>query len=131
MSDQSRRSCGREQRLARGRQPLTSVDQRAEHLPCQGNWLDKLLQACKLTLSAYEEYLYKCRDGLAHRKRNLDLLKASEEKHTLEREVEERTKALRSDPSLYQPFKEVPEAVARLASSQPPRLRYFVLVARA
>ena len=97
----------------------------------KGNWLDKLLQAYKLTLSVYEEYLYKCRDGLALRKRNLDLLKAKEEEQTLKRDVEERTKALRSDPSLYQPFKEVPEAVAWLTSFQTPRLRYPVLVVHA
>ena len=82
-------------------------------------------------MSFCEEYLYNWRDGLARKKRNLDLRKAKEEEQPLKRDVEERAKALRSDTSLYQPFKEVPEAVARLASSQPPRLRYFVLVARA
>ena len=84
----------------------------------KGAWLDKLLRAYKLSLSVYEDYLYCCRDGVATRKRNLDLLKAKHEEQTLKREVENRTKLLRADTSLYQPFKEVPEAAAWLATFQ-------------
>ena len=46
------------------RQPAWTTAQSTYRV--KGNWLDKLLQAYKLTLSVYEECLYKCRDGLAH-----------------------------------------------------------------
>ena len=82
----------------------------------------------------YEDYLYCCRDGVATRKRSLDPLKAKHEEQALKREVEERTKLLRADAALYQPFKQVPEAAAWLATFQthePPfhRSRVLCLVA--
>ena len=92
----------------------------------KGAWLDKLLRAYKLSPTVCEDYLYCCRDGAATRKRSLDLLKAKHEEQALKREVEERTKLLRADAALYQPFQQVPEAVAWLATFQTPRLRYPV-----
>ena len=97
----------------------------------KGARLDKLFRAYKLSLSVYEDYLYCCRDGVATRKRSPDLLKAKQEEQALKHEVEERTKLLRADAALYQPFKQVPEAAAWLAKFQAPRLRYPVLVVHA
>ena len=48
--------------------------------------MDKFLRAYMLSLNVYEDYLYCCRDGVATRKRNLDLLKAKHEEQALKRE---------------------------------------------
>ena len=53
----------------------------------KGNWLDKLFQACRLTLSFCEEYLYNWRDGLARKKQNLDLRKSISLSRMLKREL--------------------------------------------
>eukprot|EP00973_Karenia_brevis_P037378 5152222-Karenia_brevis.AAC.1 len=72
--------------------------------------------------------MYLCRDGIPHRKRNLEAAKARENELTLKREVEERTARLRSNPALYQPFKPVPEAQAWLALFKQDALRYPLLL---
>lgn len=97
----------------------------------KGAWLDKLLRAYKLSLPTYETYLYLCRDGVATRKRNLDLLKARAEQETLEQEVLERTKRLRNNPLVYQRFEHVPEAATWLQTFDSERLRYPVLLVHA
>ena len=103
--------------------------------PCtyavKGAWLDKLLRAYKLSLPVYEDYVYLCRDGVAYRKRNLELLKAKEEEVALWKEVAARTKRIRSNPALYQPFKTVPEAVDWLSMFAHERMRYPVLLVHA
>ena len=97
----------------------------------KGAWLDKLLRAYKLSLATYEKYLFLCRDGVATRKRNLDLLKAKAEEETSQRTVEERTKRLRNNPALYERFKPVAEAETWLATFASERLRYPVLLVHA
>ena len=99
--------------------------------PVKGAWLDRLLRAYKLSLSTYEKYLFLCRDGVAFRKRSLDLLTARAEEEELKREVQERTKRLRNNPAVYQPFKPVPEAAAWLATFASERMRYPVLLVHA
>ena len=99
--------------------------------PVAGTWLDKLLKAYKLSLDTYEEYLYLCRDGIPHRKRNLDAVRARRDELALKREIEERTKRIRNSPALYQPFKTVPEAEAWLALFQQEALRRPLLLAHA
>ena len=96
-----------------------------------GAWLDKLLKAYKLSLATYEHYLFLCRDGVPYRKRNLDACKQHEEEAELRREVEERTKRLRNNPALYQPFSPVPEAEAWLQLFRQDALRYPILVVHA
>ena len=50
--------------VAGNRQPAWTKAQSTYRV--KGNWLDKPRQAYRLTSNVYEEYLYKCRDGLAH-----------------------------------------------------------------
>ena len=97
----------------------------------KGAWLDKLLRAYKLSLAVYESYMYLCRDGVAYRKRSLEVLKTREEEVELQREVAARTKRLRGNPTLYQPFKCVPEAEAWLSAFAQERLRYPILLVHA
>ncbi len=94
----------------------------------KGKWLDELLQAHKLSLDAYEDYLFKCRDGVVGRKRNLDAIRARQEKEERQKELQERAKRLRSNPELFQPFKRVPEAEAWLKLFEKDALRYPLLV---
>ena len=95
-------------------------------------WLDKLLNAYKLSFSKYEEYLMLCRDtGTAGRKRNLDVLRTNHEKAQLRKEVEERAKRLRSNKDIFQEFKKVPEAQAWLTLFEKEDLRYPMLVVMA
>lgn len=97
----------------------------------KGTWIDKLLKAYKLSLDVYETYVYQARDGVVFRLRNLAALRTREEEASLQQELEQRTKRLRSDPAVYQCFKVVPEAVAWLSTFSAERLRYPVLLVHA
>ena len=104
----------------------------AEHkYVVKGAWLDKLLKAYKLSLDVYESYVYLARDGVCFRLRNLATLKAKDEETRLQQELEQRTKRLRSNPSVYQEFGVVPEAAAWLSTFECEKLRYPVLLVHA
>ena len=72
-------------------------------------------------MDVYEEYLYLCRDGVCYRKRNLDECREKARELQTQREVEERTKRIRANPTLYQPFKVVPAHTGGLERVYPQR----------
>ena len=96
-----------------------------------GRWLDSLFKAYKLSLAKYDEYVFLSCDGVVFRKRNIEAIKGRREEIESNKEIEERVKRLRADPSVYQPFAPVPEAQAWLEVCKEDRLRYPLLVALA
>ena len=97
----------------------------------EGPWPLKLWKAYKLSDEVYEEYLHLCKDGLPARKRNFEAFKAWREDKELAATTAERHKRIRSNPELFQPFREVPEATAWLSHFHSDALRYpFLLVGR-
>ena len=93
-----------------------------------GRWLDKLLRAYKLSVDKYEEYMYLARDGVAYRKRNLDMIRARLNEEAEQREIAETIAEIRNDPDVYVPFKPVPEVQPWLDAFRKKALRYPVLL---
>ena len=94
-----------------------------------GAWPEKLWKQYKLEEPQWLEYLHLSKDGLPSRKRNYEVWKAWKEAQEVAKEVEERTKRIRSNPALYQPFKPVPEVAPWLKAFESDALRYpFLLV---
>jgi curved DNA-binding protein CbpA len=96
-----------------------------------GSFLDKLFKAYKLSEDVYEEYVYLARDGVSFRKRNLDECRERARELRTQQEVATRTKRIRENPRIYQPFKTVPEAQRWLKLFQEDALRYPLLVVSA
>ena len=96
-----------------------------------GQWPEKLWKQYKLDGDMYEEYLHLSRDGLPARKRNLEVYQAWSQQRALEKEVADRTKRIRSNPALYQPFGRVPQAEQWLELFTQDALRYPVLLVHA
>ena len=96
-----------------------------------GAWPFNLWKAYKLTDETYKEYLYLCKDALSAEKRNFETYVAWKEERELKQVVEDRQKRLRSNPAIYQPFQEVPEAQAWLRLFEAEDFRYPVLVVHA
>ena len=93
-----------------------------------GKWPQSLWEAYKLDDATYEEYMYLCKDGLPARQRNLETFTQWREKRELQEKLDQRAKRLRSNPQLFQPFKEVPQATAWLKRFEQDAFRYPVLV---
>ena len=96
--------------------------------PVKGRWVDCLWKAYKLDDGVYGSYLFLTRDSVVARKRNFDACVEAEEQLAHEAAVAARTKRIRANPTLFQPFPEVPEAKTWLAAFQEDALRYPVLV---
>eukprot|EP00973_Karenia_brevis_P000924 127313-Karenia_brevis.AAC.1 len=94
----------------------------------KGAWPLTLWQQYKLSHEVYEEYLFKCRDNVVSKKRNLDAVRQNEENIAEEEEMAATTKRVRSNPNLFRPFVEVPAAVAWLQLFLVDALRYPILV---
>ena len=86
-------------------------------------------KAYKLSSEVYDAYLPKTRDGYLAKKRNLDACREREARDKRAAEMEERTKRIRSNAGLFQPFPSVPEAGAWLEVFKADQLRYPLLVA--
>ena len=95
------------------------------------SFIDKLWKAYKLSDQACEEYIYLARDGVPYRKRNLDECREKARQLKTEREVAERVRRIQGNPSIYQPFKAVPEAQGWLRLFQHDALRYPLLLVHA
>ena len=85
-------------------------------------------KAYKLSSEVYDAYLPKTRDGYLAKKRNLDACREREARDKRAAEMEERTKRIRSNAGLFQPFPSVPEAGAWLEVFKADQLRYPLLV---
>jgi hypothetical protein len=96
-----------------------------------GDWPRKLWQEYKLEATVFEEYLYLCRDKIAANKRSLELHQSWERERDLQKAIKERTKRIKSNPSLFTPFGSVPEAEEWLNEFSHDALRYPVLLVHA
>ena len=101
---------------------------KACNYPVLGAWPEKLWKAYKLDDDQYWEYLHLSKDGLPARRRNFEEHCAWKKRKELEEEVEARTKRIRSNPLVYQPFASVPEAEEWLKLFKQDALRYPVLL---
>ena len=115
-------------------QPYTEGD----YLPCWTNScktyqvLGKLPEILwkqrKITTAEYEKLLFLSRDGVISRQRNLAACREQEESAALKAAMEDRVLRIRSNPQLYKPFAEVPEAQEWLKLFQQDALRYPILI---
>ena len=96
-----------------------------------GDWPRKLWQEYKLEATVFEEYLYLCKDKIAANKRSLELHQSWERVRDLKKAIKERTKRIKSNPSLFTPFGSVPEAEQWLNEFSHDALRYPVLLVHA
>ena len=80
----------------------------------KSRWAQDLWQAYKLSHGTYDGYLYKTRDGVLAKKRNLDACREREARDKQTAEIEARTKRLRGNKDLFPGFPTVPDAVAWL-----------------
>ena len=98
----------------------------------KAEWPEKLWHEYKLDdLVYFNEYLFLCKDKVAAKKRNFEAFRNWHRPQELAREVEQRTVRIRSNPSLYQPFKEVAQAQEFLELFKHEAMRYPVLVVHA
>ena len=93
-----------------------------------GKWPETLWKQKKLSHDTYRDLLFRCRDGVISRKRNLEVVVEHELRQGREKEISDRVSRIRSNPALFQPFPEVPEATAWLQKFAGDALRYPVLV---
>ena len=108
------------------------------HMPCwskcckkytvKGRWPESLWKAMKLTHDKYEEYLFFTRDGVAARKRNLDMVRDREQREQFEADREQRIKRIRGNPDLYKPWPEVPDAQSWLERFTRDAMRYPIMI---
>ena len=94
----------------------------------KGQWPEKLWKAYKLEEGVYKSYLFLCRDGVVGRKRNFDACNEEKERLAHDAQVAVRAKRIRSNPQLFKPFPEVPEARTWLQCFMEDQLRYPFLV---
>ena len=99
--------------------------------PVAGPWPEKLWKAYKLSTEVYEDYLHLCRDGLPSRKRNLEAFVQWSDERALGKRQKERMDRMLANPSLFQPYGDVPQALAWLALFQRDSFRYPFLLAHA
>ena len=93
-----------------------------------GRWPESLWKARKLTHATYEHYLYACRDGVLARKRNLDACRDRETEKHERQEMDAVVHRIRSNPTIFRPFPQVPAARAWQAKFGQDALRYPILV---
>ena len=91
-------------------------------------WPETLWKQRKLTHNKFEEYLFLTRDGVLTKKRNLDAVREHEECAADAAQMREVTARIRSNPALYRPFPDIPEAAAWLRSFSEDALRYPIMV---
>ena len=80
----------------------------------KSKWAQDLWQAYKLSHDTYDGYLFKTRDGVLAKKRNLDACREREAREKQTAELEARTKRIRENEDLFPGFPVVPDAVAWL-----------------
>ena len=104
----------------------------AERYEVRAEWPERLWKQYKLADRVYyDEYLFLCKDKVPAKKRNFDMFTAWDRARTLEREIEQRSLRVRSNPVLYQPFGRAMQAEEYLASFQEDAMRYPVLLVHA
>ena len=96
--------------------------------PVKSRWAQDLWQAYKLTDNIYEDYLFKSRDGVLPKKRNLDACRERAARAKQTEEIEARTKRIRTNTELFPGFPPIPKAQAWLDGFKEDKIRYPVLV---
>ena len=84
------------------------------HYTVKGKWPENLWKDRKLSNATYDDYLFKSRDGVLSRKRNLDACRERELKDEERTEMEAVVKRIRTNTTLCPPFPRVPQAEAWL-----------------
>ena len=97
----------------------------------KAEWPEKLWREYKLDDFVYNEYLFLCKDKIVAKKRNFEAFRVWHKSQELAKEVEQRTVRIRSNPSLYQPFRKVDQAQEFLELFKQDAMRYPVLVVHA
>ena len=98
----------------------------------KAEWPEKLWREYKLDDYVYfNEYLFVCKDKVAAKKRNFEAFRAWHRTQELDKQVEQRTARIKSNPSLYQPFGKVGLAEDFLGLFQQEAMRYPVLLVHA
>ena len=93
----------------------------------KSSWPETLWKQYKLAHEVYEEYLFKSRDSVIGKKRNLDAVLEHEAAAEDAAEMVRVTKRIRADTTIYRPFPRVPAADTWLAGFAADRLRYPLL----
>ena len=75
--------------------------------------------------------MYLAMDGVAHRKRTIDMVRSRREHTEQQEELEARKKRVRANPELYTPFNNVPEVASFLQCFQRDAMRFPLLVVHA
>ena len=86
------------------------------------------MEAAQLSTAAYKPFLYLPRDGVLGRVRNLNKVQEEESRLELQQELEENVKRVRSNPEVYRPFAENPQATTWLKLFEADKLRYPILM---
>jgi hypothetical protein len=92
--------------------------------PVPGRWPESLWKAHKLSHETFDQYLFKCRDGVVSRKRNLQAVLERDEEDEEDKERETVTKRVRATLK----FQVVPEVVTWLDSFKAEEGRYSFLL---
>eukprot|EP00973_Karenia_brevis_P000792 110049-Karenia_brevis.AAC.1 len=93
-----------------------------------GKWPETLWKQRKISHDTWKDYLYKCRDGVVSRKRNLDAVLEHERRESRQNVIADRVRRIRSNSNLFKGFPEIPEATAWLQLFKHDALRYPVLI---
>jgi len=96
-----------------------------------GRWAEDLWKAYKLSDAVYREYLHLSKDGIAARRRNLEAFEGWREENDSAATVASRTKRIRGNEQIYQPFGAVPEAQDWIGLFARDALRYPILLVHA
>ena len=94
------------------------------HYDVKSRWAESLWKGRKLSTDTYDDYLFKTRDNVLAKKRNLD---ACRERELVEAEAVEMAavvKRIRTNATLYRPFPQNPQAMRWLECFAEDRLRY-------
>ena len=94
----------------------------------KSRWAEDLWKAYKLTDEIYEDYIFKSRDGVLPKKRNLDACREREAAKRRKTDIEERTERIRGNADLFQAFPRIPVAEEWLQTFKTDRLRYSLLI---
>ena len=93
--------------------------------PVNGKWAFSLWHDRKLTEEVYEDYLFKCRDSVVSRKRNLDACREHDKETAKRQKLEKRAERIRGKFQAYPP---VPTATKWQRFFKQERDRYPILI---
>jgi hypothetical protein len=93
-----------------------------------GKWPETLWKKYKITGTVYEDLLFKTRDGVPGRKRNLDACREHEERKAVKDAMQARINRMKGNPELFKPFPKIAEVFSWLLLFTVDALRYPILI---